>query len=259
MDRERGHLNPSFDWGENEAHQGKDFNILGLPQNGTFAEYVKVPVAQLHEKPAHLDFVEAAALPLAGLTSWRALFSKAKLKKKERVLVVGIGSGVASFSLLWAVGAGAEVYVTSSKKEKIDKAIEMGAMAGALYTDADWAEQLKDMAEGGFDVIIDGALGDGFAKHLDLANPGCRIVFFGGTASGDLPVLNARKIFWKQISILGTTMGSPKDFEAMLRFVNDHQIRPLIDSVHPLEDAEQAVRLMDEGSQFGKIVLKVGE
>ncbi|WP_028295317.1 zinc-binding dehydrogenase [Olivibacter sitiensis] len=252
-------INPSFSWGEHEAYQGKDFNILGLPQDGTFAEYVKVPLTQLYEKPAHLSFQEAAALPLAGLTSWRALFVKGKLQKGERVLVVGIGSGVASFALLWAVKSGAEVYVTSSKKEKIDKAIEMGALGGVLYTDDDWADQLRNMAEGGFDVIIDGALGNGFAKHIDLANPGCRIVFFGGTASGDLPVLNARKIFWKQISILGTTMGSPADFEAMLSFVNRYQVRPVIDSVYPLKDAELAVRLMDSGNQFGKIILKIAE
>jgi zinc-binding alcohol dehydrogenase/oxidoreductase len=130
----------------------------------------------------------------------------------------------------------------------------MGASAGVNYKAKDWAEQLKLMA-GGFDVIIDSALGDGFDKLLDLANPGARIVFFGGTA-GNIPPLNGRKIFWKQLQILGTTMGSPDDFKAMVDFVNEHQIVPVVDEVFLLADADKAVRKMEHSAQFGKIVLK---
>lgn len=248
-------INPSLAWGENEAFQGKHFHILGLPQDGTFAEYVRVPVGNLHEKPAHLSTEEAAGLPLAGLTAYRALFSRARLKTGEKVLVVGSGGGVATFALQWAVYAGADVYVTSGTSGKIAQAVALGAKGGVRYTDADWAQQLREAA-GGFDVIVDSALGEGFAHHLDLANPGGRIVFFGGTA-GNIPALNARKIFWKQLSILGTTMGSPQDFAQLLAFAARHKARPVIDSVYPLSEAEQALRKMDNSKQFGKIVLRI--
>src|SRR5690606_9310859 len=171
------------------------------------------------------------------------------------LLIVGIGGGVASFALQWALHVDAEVYVTSGSPIKVEQAIALGANGGALYTDENWSQRLREMT-GGFDVIVDSALGDGFAHHLDLANLGGRIVFFGGTA-WNIPTLNARKIFWKQLSILGSTMGSPRDFNHMLHFVNDHHIKPIVDSVYPLEDAEAAIRNMDASSQFGKIVLSV--
>lgn len=247
-------INPCIAWGESEAFQQRSFHILGLPQDGTFGEYVRVPVANLHGKPSHLSFEEAAALPLGGLTAYRALFSRAALKPGEKVLVTGAGGGVATFAIQWAVHTGASVYVTSSSADKIDRAMALGAKGGVRYTDTEWVSQLQDQV-GGFDVILDSALGDGFAHYLDLANPGGRIVFFGGTA-GDIPSLNGRKIFWKQLSLLGTTMGSPADFSGMLALVEAQQIRPVIDSVSPLEDAEKTLRKMDASSQFGKIVLK---
>jgi len=248
-------INPSIEWGAHEGFQQKTSSILGLPQDGTFAEYVRVPVENLYEKPPHLSFEEAAALPLGGLTAYRSLFSRANLVPGEKLLIVGIGGGVASFALQWALHVDAEVYVTSGSPIKVEQAIALGANGGALYTDENWSQRLREMT-GGFDVIVDSALGDGFAHHLDLANPGGRIVFFGGRA-GNIPPLNARKIFWKQLSILGSTMGSPRDFNHMLHFVNDHHIKPIVDSVYPLEDAEAAIRNMDASSQFGKIVLSV--
>ncbi|MFC3196562.1 zinc-binding dehydrogenase [Parapedobacter deserti] len=248
-------INPSLAWGDSQGAQQKTFSILGLPHDGTFAEYVRVSVANLHEKPRHLSFEEAAALPLGGLTAYRALFSRAGLEAGQNVLVMGAGGGVATFTLQWAVQAGATVYVTSSTMAKIERAVALGAEGGVLYNHDNWAQQLQELA-GGFDVIVDSALGDAFAHHLDLAKPGGKIVFFGGTA-GDLPPLNGRKIFWKQLSLLGTTMGSPADFANMLDFVNRHSIKPVIDSVHPLKHAEIALRKMDTSAQFGKIVLRV--
>jgi NADPH:quinone reductase and related Zn-dependent oxidoreductases len=248
-------INPSIAWGTHEAFQQKASSILGLPQDGTFAEYVRVPVKNLHEKPQHLSFEEAAALPLGGLTAYRALFSRAGLVAGEKVLVVGIGGGVASFALQFAIHVGAEAYVTSGSSAKIEQAIALGAAGGILYTDDNWAQQLGEEA-GGFDVIIDSSLGEAFVHHLDLMNPGGRIVFFGGTA-GNIPPLNARKIFWKQLSLLGSTMGSPRDFVQMLAFVTDHHIKPVVDSVYPLGNAEAAIRNMDDSSQFGKIVLSL--
>ncbi|HTE01100.1 MAG TPA: zinc-binding dehydrogenase [Mucilaginibacter sp.] len=247
-------INPCHNWGSHTEYQNRDFTILGLPENGTFAEYVKMKAEYLYAKPAHLSWEQAAALPLAGMTTYRALFTKGKAKKGDKVLITGIGGGTGTFALQWAVAAGCQVFVTSGSGEKLGRARNLGAAAGVNYKAQDWAQELQLMA-GGFDVIIDSALGDGFDKLLDLANPGGRIVFFGGTA-GNIPPLNGRKIFWKQLQILGTTMGSPEDFKGMVDLVNKHQIVPVIDEVFLLADAQKAVNKMANSSQFGKLILK---
>jgi zinc-binding alcohol dehydrogenase/oxidoreductase len=246
-------INPGYGWGDDEHFQSDDFKILGLPDNGTFAEYVKVRADQIFPKPAHLTWEQAAAIPLAGLTSYRALFIKGKAKKGDKVLITGVGGGTGTFALQWAVAAGCKVFVTSGSGDKINAARQLGASAGVKYHAQDWAGQLQHLA-GGFDVIIDSALGDGFAKLPDLCNPGGRIVLFGGTA-GNIPPLNGRKIFWRQLQIIGTMMGSPADFKAMVDFLNLHQVAPVIDAVFALADAEKAVAKMEHSTQFGKIVL----
>jgi len=246
-------INPGCGWGDDEHFQSNDFKILGLPDDGTFAEYVKVGVDQLFPKPAHLNWEQAAALPLAGLTAYRALVIKGRAKKGEKVLITGVGSGTGTFALQWAVAAGCKVFVTSGSGEKIDRAKKLGASAGVNYKAQDWAEQLLHLS-GGFDIIIDSALGDGFAKLPDLCNPGGRIVIFGGTA-GNIPQLNGRKIFWRQLQIIGTMMGSPADFKAMVDFLNRHQVVPVTDEVFALADAAKAIAKMEHSTQFGKIVL----
>ncbi len=246
-------INPGHDWGIHPEYQSKEFKILGLPEDGTFAEYVKVGAQYLYPKPAYLSWEQAAALPLAGLTAYRALFTKGRATKGDRVLIVGVGGGTGTIALQFAVATGCQVFVTSGSGEKIERAIQLGAVAGVNYKLPDWSEQLQHLA-GGFDVIIDSALGDGFAKLPDICNPGARIVIFGGTA-GNIPELNGRKIFWKQLQIIGTTMGTNEEFKAMIDFVNQHQIVPVVDEVFPLADAEKAIRKMTHSSQFGKIVL----
>ena len=248
-------INPSFDWGSDEQTQGPNFTILGLPRAGTLAEKISVPVAQLSAKPAHLSWEEAAALPLAGLTAYRALFARARLRAGERVLVTGIGSGVAWFALQFAVVCGADVWVTSSSAEKIAKAIALGAKGGFHYTRADWAVEATKIA-GMFDVIVDSAGGAGFGDLIDLAAPGGRIVFFGGTR-GNGPALPLRKIFWRQLSLLGTTMGSPANWSAMMEFVALHRVRPVVSEVFPLARAAEAFALMERGGQCGKIVVRI--
>lgn len=248
-------INPSHNWGEHDEFQGKDFKILGLPEDGTMAEYVLVKAEYLYPKPAHLNWEQAASIPLAGLTAYRALFTKARVKKGDKVLIVGVGAGTGTFLLQWALAAGAQVFVTSGTGEKIAQAKQLGACAGVNYKAQDWAQELKHLA-GGFDVVIDSALGPDFAKIPDLCNPGARIVFFGGTA-GNIPELNARPIFWKQIQILGTTMGTQEEFKAMLNFVHEHKIVPVVDEVYPLSDAKTAFDKMGAARQFGKIVLNV--
>jgi NADPH:quinone reductase-like Zn-dependent oxidoreductase len=248
-------VNPSFGWGDGEAAQGSQFSILGLPRDGTLAEKTSVPVAQLTRKPAHLSWDEAAALPLAGLTAYRAVFSRAKLQPGERVLVNGIGGGVALFALQFAVAAGAQVWVTSGAPEKIARAEALGARGGFNYNEADWAKQAA-AAPGLFDVIVDSAGGLGFESLADVAAPGGRIVFYGATR-GNPPALPLRKIFWRQLTLLGTTMGSPRDWEAMIEFVSAHEVRPVVSEAFPLARAAEAFALMERGGQFGKIVVRI--
>lgn len=247
-------VNPSFGWGASEAAQGDEFSILGLPRDGTLAEKIAVPVGQLAEAPAHLSDEEAAALPLAGLTAWRALMVRAGLRAGERVLISGVGGGAALFALQFAVAAGAEAWVTSSSADKIARAVTLGARGGFDYSRPGWAEGAR--AEAGlFDVIVDSAGGAGFESLVDLAAPGARIAFFGATR-GNPAVLPMRKLFWRQISLLGTTMGSPSDWRAMLEAVARHRIRPAVSGVFAFDEAPQAFALMERGGQFGKIVLR---
>jgi NADPH:quinone reductase-like Zn-dependent oxidoreductase len=245
-------INPSFGWGAQEAAQGADFTILGHPRAGTHAGQIAVPVAQLAPRPTHLDWQQAAALPLAGLTAYRALFSRAKLQAGERVLITGIGGGVALIALQFAVAAGAEVWVTSSSAEKIARAVSLGAKGGFNYTAEGWMQQAAGV--GGFHVVVDSAGGEGFEALIDLACAGGRVVFFGATR-GNPPVLPMRKVFWRQISLLGTTMGSPDDWAAMTSFVAAKGIVPVVGAVFPLEQAAEAYAQMERGDQCGKIVL----
>ena len=248
-------INPSFEWGASESAQGPKFSILGLPREGTLAERVCVPAGQLSEKPGHLGWEEAAALPLAGLTAWRALFSRARLAPGERVLVSGIGGGVALFALQFAVASGNEVWVTSGSDEKIARAVALGARGGFRYDREGWATDAVK-APGPFDVIVDSAGGPGFGKLIDAAAPGGRIVFYGATR-GSVPEVALRKIFWRQISLIGTTMGSPADWSAMIAFVARHKLKPVVSEVFALAQGTQAFDLMERGAQFGKIVVRI--
>lgn len=247
-------INPSIGWND-EPVQPRAYDILGMPTKGCFSTYVKVPVSQLQIKPRHLSWQEAAALPLAGLTAYRALFSKAKLQKGERVLISGVGGGVALFACQFAIAMGAEVWVTSGSQDKIDKAIALGAKGGVSYREEKWHKKLKEEAKGGFDVIIDSAGGDGFQYFLDIANMGARIVFYGGT-KGKFTV-NPQKMFWKQITMFGSTMGNAQEFVKMIDFVNETKLKPVVDSVWELERGQDAFDYMNAAKQFGKIVFSI--
>jgi NADPH:quinone reductase-like Zn-dependent oxidoreductase len=155
-----------------------------------------------------------------------------------------------------AVATGAEVWVTSGSADKLARAQALGARGGANYTDDSWAADLVRQAGGPFDVIVDSAAGSGFGALLDAAAPGGRIVFYGGTL-GPIPQVPPAKIFWKQLSILGSTMGTDEDFAALLRFVAEHRLVPIVDEVFPLAEGEAAMRRLAEGQQFGKIVLRI--
>lgn len=260
-------INPALNWGSNHAVNSPAFSILGMPTPGTFAEQLVIAQTNVYHKPTHLSFQEAAALPLAGLTAWRALMSRAALSQQqpERVLITGVGGGAALFALQFAVAAGAEVWVTSGSEEKLAKAKELGAKGGVNYKEADWHKTLLKLATNGdaakskagyFDVIIDSAAGPDFAKLTQVAAPAGRIAFFGGT-SGKITDVQPSVIFFKQLSIYGTTMGNDVEFGDMLKFVEKHQLRPVIDSVRPLADAQEAYDRMNAGQQLGKLVLSI--
>ena len=249
-------INPSLDWGADPRAPGADFRILGMPDAGTFAERIAIPAVNLAPRPAHLSWEESAALPLAGLTAWRALFTRAKLQADERVLVTGVGGGAAMLALQFARASGARVYVTSGSNEKLARAKSLGAAGGVNYRAADWSAQLQAQAGGLFDVIVDSAGGEGFGRLVELARPGGRIVFFGAT-TGNPPGLDLRKGFFRQINLLGTTMGSPEDFAGMTAFTAAKKVVPVVDRVFPLNEAEAALRHMESGAHFGKIGLQV--
>ena len=246
-------VNPASHWGDNPLAQGKNFEILGMPRNGTFAEYVAVPADRIHPKPSHLSWEEAAAVPLAGLTAYRALVVQGELTAGEQVLVTGIGGGVAQFAAQFALALGAKCYVSSSSAEKRHAAKLLGASDAFNYGSTTWSYEALEKT-GGMDLIIDGAAGDTLSQLMTVAKPGARLVFYGATR-GNPGQLEARKLFWNQLKLIGTTMGTDEDFVAMLSLVNSKLLTPMVDSVFPLADAEKAFDRMRAGDQFGKLIL----
>ena len=248
-------INPALFWGDNPAVPGKEYRILGLPDEGTFAQLVKVPGDHVFPKPSHLSHEEAAAIPLGALTAYRALVTRGQVQQGETVVVPGIGSGVATFVVQMAAALGARVFVTSGSTEKIEKAKELGAEGGVNYNNEDWSKELKGMA-GGVDLSVDHVGGEALDALVSLAAPGGRIVTFGATAGPKVTVVMPR-IFLKHLTVLGTAMGTPEEFGAMLDLYAEHGLRPVVSEAFPLEEATAAMGFMEEGAGIGKIVLDV--
>ena len=245
---------PSLAWGDREEAFGPDFQILGGPRDGTYAELVSVPLANVFRRPARLSWEEAAALPLAGLTAYRALFTRGNLQAGETVLVLGAGSGVSTFVVQLAVQAGARVLVTSSSDAKIARSLDLGVESGVNYETADWVSFAKDL--GGADLVVD-SIGSTWPQSLECLRPGGRVVAFGATG-GTEATLPVRPFYFGQWSLLGTMMGSPADFSGLLLALETGSWRPVVDSVRPLADASIALDAMASGEHFGKLVLTVG-
>jgi NADPH:quinone reductase-like Zn-dependent oxidoreductase len=241
---------PGIGWGAAEDAAGPDWRILGGPDDGTYAELVKVPAENVFPKPARFSWEEAAALPLAALTAYRALFEIGGLVGGESVLVLGAGSGVSTVAISLAAQAGARVVVTSSSQEKIDRAKELGAEGGVLYTEEGWAE-----AAGPVDVVVD-SVGATWRESLKALRRGGRLVVLGGTGGPEV-TLDVRAVYLNWLSIRGTTMGSARDFAALMRMVEQGSWLPVIDSVRPLAEAAAAHDRMAAGEHFGKLVLSV--
>src|SRR5829696_5899275 len=248
-------INPALYWGDNPRIPGKDYRILGIPDDGTFAQFVKVPADHVFPKPSHLSHEEAAAIPLAALTAYRALFTRGQLQEGETVFVPGIGGGVATFLVQMAKAAGATVFVSSGSDEKIEKAKELGAEGGVNYNSEDWTKELKSMS-GGVDLSVDHVGGEAFDAMVSLAKPGSRIVTYGATAGPKVTVVMPR-IFLKHLTVLGTAMGTNEEFGSMLDLYAEHGLRPTINESFPLKEVAAAMERMEEGAGMGKIVLDV--
>ena len=249
---------PSLRWGPREDAPGPEFEILGGPTDGTYAELIKVPAENLYRKPRRLSWEEAASFPLAGLTAYRALFGRARLRGGETVLVLGAGSGVSTFAVSLACQEGLRVLVTSSSDEKLERAKELGAAGGANYTKGDWVAEIRSLAGGqGVDAAID-SVGSTWPDSLRCLRPGGRLVASGATG-GQQAELEVRPFYFGQYSLLGTTMGSPRDFAGLLKLIGEHsRWRPTVAAVFGLEEAAGAHERMQRREHFGKLVLAIG-
>jgi NADPH:quinone reductase-like Zn-dependent oxidoreductase len=247
-------IQPGIDWGDDPRVLGPDFKILGGPDDGTFAEQVRVPAANVFAKPAQLDWQQAAALPLAGLTAWRALFTRGGLTSGQTVLILGAGAGTSTLGVQFAHAAGARVLVTSSSADKIARSLELGAEAGFDYRADGWEQEVAEHSGGGVDLVVDSA--GTWQSSVACVRAGGRVVVFGSTVSPTTE-LDVRGYYFRQIDLVGTMMGSPLDFRAMLRACEAQTWTPVVDSARPLAEAGDALRRMAAGEHFGKLVLTI--
>jgi zinc-binding alcohol dehydrogenase/oxidoreductase len=246
-------LYPGLQWGENAEFPAAEFGLLGMPGPGTIANSICVPAENAVAKPLSLSFEEAAATGLAGLTAWRALVSKARLRAGERVFISGIGGGVATFALRFAVAMGATVFVSSGSAETLDKARALGAAAGFDYHDPDWRKSVPRVT-GGIDVVIEGAPAGSYANYARALNMGARVVVYGSTGGPQFTV-NAPELFLKNVALMGTNVGNLEEYKAMLAFVEQHRLRPAIDRTFRFEQAADALQYLASGHGFGKVTI----
>lgn len=248
-------INPSMNWGESSRAQSNDYSILGMPSQGTFAEYVVVPAHQCHALPGHLTMVQGAAVPLAGLTAYRAVVTQGNVLQGQHVLVTGAGGGVSSWAIRFARVCGATVNVTTRNETTLQAALDSGAHGGMCVGQQGWTKQYAARF-GAPDCIID-SIGGEFMNHLvNLCAPGGTIVSYGATL-GTVPGFELRRVFWKQLRLIGSTMGSNEEFARMMECVDVHKIVPLIDSVRPLSEISGAFERMLSNEHAGKIVLRI--
>jgi zinc-binding alcohol dehydrogenase/oxidoreductase len=241
-------INPGLDNGA---------RIVGEHMDGTHAELIAVPADNVYAIPASLSFEEAAAFPLVFETAYRMLVTKAGLQAGEWVLVWGIGSGVGSATFVIAKALGARTIVTSSSSEKLDRARELGADAAANHAEEDVAAVVKDATGGaGANVVVEHVGEATWKTSLQAAGPNARIVVCGAT-SGPNPPAQLHRIWWKQLEIYGSTMGTKEDFEGAYELVASGAAKPIVDKVFPLEEAAAAHEYLEAGEQFGKVILAI--
>ena len=231
--------------------------VVGEHMDGTHAELVAIPEPNVYPLPDGLSFEEAAAFPLVFETAYRLLVTKADLREDEWVLLWGIGSGVGTAGLAIAKALGAQALVTSSSDEKLERARGLGADATVNHAEGDVTAAVKEVTGGaGVDVVLEHVGEATWQRSLQAARPGGRIVVCGAT-SGPNPPAALHRVWWKQLTIYGSTMGTKEDFEGAYDLIATGRARPVIDSVVPLAEARAAHERMEAGAQFGKIVLRI--
>lgn len=241
-------INPSLYWKEISDAPPEGFVTLGWPHHGTFAEYIVVPADNVVPKPAYLTWEEAGVLSLAALTAYRALFTRARLQPGMKVLIPGVGSGVATFLLQFAKAVNATVYVTSRSEQKCKKALELGADK-AIDSNANWDIALDRQK---VDVVFESIGAATFHKSLDKLRDGGTVVTFGASAGNEIQI-DIRKFFHGQYNLLGTTMGSGEEYKKMLQFMQTHQLRPILDDMYLLKEYDKAFNRLSTAVQFGKV------
>jgi NADPH:quinone reductase-like Zn-dependent oxidoreductase len=243
-------INPGLDHGDGRI------SVIGEHSDGTHAELISVPRSQVYPLPDGLDFETAAAFPLVFETAYRMLATKAGLREGEWVLVWGIGSGVSTASLAIAKALGARVIATSGSDDKLERARELGADATFNHDDEDVVAGVKEMSGGGAQVIVDHVGEATWARSLAAAAPAGRVCVCGAT-TGPNPPAQLHRIWWKQLTVYGSTMGTKEDFEAAYELVSSGRVVPVIDHVFPLAEAAAAHERLEAGEQLGKIVLRI--
>jgi NADPH:quinone reductase-like Zn-dependent oxidoreductase len=234
------------------------FRLLGEHVSGTFAELVVVPAANVYRKPRGLGWTPAAAFPLAYQTAWRLVLTVGRLRAGESVLIHGVGGGVACAALQIAKYAGAYVFVTSSSAEKLDRAIGLGADVAIDYTRDNIPDRIRQLtARRGVDLVVDNVGEATWRDSIECVRRGGRIATCGATTGNDATT-PVNRVYWKQISIHGSTMSNRREFLRVARLVEGRRIEPLVDTELPLEDVPAALDRMAEGDHFGKIVITIG-
>ena len=246
-------IDPALDWGGEEEAPGTDFRILGVPDQGTYAERIVVGAHQLRPKPSAYSWAEAAALPLAGLTAWRATVTHAEARPGRTILVPGAGGGVATFVVQIAASLGARVLVTTSSEEKLARALALGAEDGVLYTEPDWPERVAPV-----DAVVDSVGAAVWEGAFRALRQGGLLVNFADTARASAEI-TLSTLYFNYLRVQGTTMGSPREFDALLAHVAEAPWRPVIDSVSPLREAARAHARLEAPDRFGKVVLAIDE
>jgi NADPH:quinone reductase-like Zn-dependent oxidoreductase len=248
---ERVVINPGIEIGEGRIH------VIGEHGDGTNAELIAVPAANVHPIPDGLSFEEAAAFPLVFETAYRMLVTRAGLREGEWVLAWGIGGGVSTAALAIAKALGARVLVTSSSDAKLERAVGLGADATVNHVTGDVKAAVQEATGGrGVDVVIEHVGEATWQTSLSVAAAGGRVAVCGAT-TGPNPPAALHRIWWKQLSILGSTMGTGEDFAAAYELVATGRARPVVDEVLPLEQIRAAHERLEAGKQLGKIVLSV--
>lgn len=245
-------INPGLNWAKLSDAAPDNLEILGNPAPGTFAEEIVLPVENIAIKPSYLTMEEASVLSLSALTAYRALFTKGNVGKDDKVLIPGIGGGVATYLLQFAKAAGATVYVTSRSKDKLEQAAKLGADKG-IQSEGDWDELLEKEK---VDIVIETVGAATFHQSLNQLRKGGKMVLIG-SSTGDKIELNLREFFYGQYTLKGTTMGSAEEYQAMLEFIEKYNIRPIVDKVFKIEEYKKAINRLEKGKQFGKISLAI--